>query len=66
MEHKYAIGTLVYSAYDCLGVIVHIYDNRYVKSKYVVEWDCPRFYGSYTEYEIDDLRQNLQTKLDES
>lgn len=64
MLYKYKIGTLVYSAHGFLGMIVGIYENRYIKSKYIVEWSGREFYGAYTEYEIEELIENLNKKID--
>lgn len=58
MYNKYKIGTLVYSKYDCLGMIIDICKEPY-NSRYLVEWFCREIYGSYTEKEIDNLRKNL-------
>ncbi len=65
MDDKYKIGTLVYSQYDCLGMIIAICSEPY-SSKYLVEWFCQQFYGSYTEQEIDKLRSNLAELMREN
>ena len=64
MGHKYPIGTLVYSKYDCMGMIIAICGEPY-KSKYLVEWHCRDLFGSYTEEEIECLRNNLLNLMEE-